>query len=183
MRNQVSAVVVAAALALVGHKGIEPQATAPRLAYINSNQIIAEAPGAAEAQATFDKEMARWRTEVQALADTLQQMIEQYDQQQVMLSPEKRQERQQTIQQKRLDYQRRVADLEQVAQRRQQELVEPIYDQITSVLVEIRDAGEYTMIFDAAAGALIAADTTLDITDQVIQRLRAADPPSEGTGN
>jgi len=184
VRNKVSAIVVAAALAMVGYKGIaEPQATGPRLAYINSNEIIAQAPGAAEAQETFDKEMARWRTEVQALADTLQQMIQQYDQQQVMLSPEKRQERQQQIQQKRLQYQQRVSDLEQVAQRRQQELVEPIYEQITAALVEIRDQGDYTMIFDAAAGALIAADTTLDITNQVVERLQANAGQGESTGN
>ena len=184
MLNKVSAVVVAGALAVAGYKGIaEPQMNGPRLAYINSNEIIAQAPGAAEAQATFDREMARWRTEVQALADTLQQMIQQYDQQQVMLSPEKRQERQQEIQRKRLEYQRRVSDLEQVAQRRQQELVEPIYEDITAALVEIRDQGNYTMIFDAAGSGLIAADTTLDITDQVIARLQANVSADQGAGN
>lgn len=184
MRNKVSAVVVAAALALVGYKGIaEPQGSDPKFAYIDSNEIIAEAPGAQEAQATFDREMARWRAEAQALADTLQEMIQEYEQQQVMLSPEKRQERQQVIQQKRLEYQRRLSDLDQVAQRRQQELVQPIYENITNTLIQIRDEGDYTMIFDAAAGALIAADTTLDITAQVIQRLKAGGGEGPETGN
>lgn len=171
-----SAVVVATALAMLGYKGIsEPQGSATKLAYINSNEIIAQTPGAAEAQQTFDREMARWRTEMQALEDSLQQMITTYEQQQIMLSPEKRQERQQEILQKRLEYEQRANDLQEVAQRRQAELVQPIYDRITLALTQIRDESDYTMIFDAAAGALIAADTTLDITGVVIERLKQAE--------
>jgi outer membrane protein len=177
VRYKVSAVVVATALAMLGYRGIsEPQGAAAKLAYINSNEIIAQAPGAAQAQQTFDREMARWRTEVQTLADSLQQMMTTYEQQQIMLSPDKRQERQQEILQKRLEYEQRVNDLQEVAQRRQAELVQPIYDRITQVLTQIRDEFQYTMIFDVAAGALIAADTTLDITAIVIERLRQAEP-------
>lgn len=172
-----SAAVVATALAMLGYKGIsEPQGAATKLAYINSNEIIAQTPGAAEAQQTFDREMARWRTEMQALEDSLQQMITTYEQQQIMLSPEKRQERQQEILQKRLAYEQRANDLQDVAQRRQAELVQPIFEQITLALAQIRDEREYTMIFDAAAGALIAADTALDITGVVIERLKQTQP-------
>ncbi|NIN11935.1 MAG: hypothetical protein GTN62_10530, partial [Gemmatimonadales bacterium] len=66
-----------------------------------------------------------------------------------MLSPEARQERQQEILQKRLEYEQRVNDLQQVAQRRQQELVQPILNMVTAVLQEVRDEQDYTMIFDA----------------------------------
>ncbi len=184
MRYKASAVVALLALALVGYNGIgQPQASETKLAYINSNDIIAQTPGASEAQNTFDREVARWRSEVQVLADSLQQMITTYEQQQVMLSPEARQERQQEILQKRLEYEQRVNDLQQVAQRRQQELVQPIYEMITAVLLEVRDERDYTMIFDAAAGALIAADTALDITDLVIERLKTRRTTKDGRGN
>ena len=167
MRYGISAIVGATALALLGYKVSEPQTQVPKLAYINSTEIIAQAPGAAEAQATFERELARWRNEVKALEDSLQQMMSNYDQQQIMLSPEARQERQREITTKQLEY------LQQVAERRQQELVQPIFENIRAVLVSIRQQQGYTMIFDAAAGALIDADTTLDITPLVIQRLQA----------
>jgi outer membrane protein len=169
---------------MLGYTGLsEPQAAAPKLAYINSNLIIEEAPGAQEAQATFEREMALWRSEVQVLADSLQQMISTYEQQQVMLSPEARDARQQAIQQKQLEYQQRTADLETRAQRRQQELVQPIYGMISNVLMDVRDEYDYAMIFDAAAGALIAADTTLDITTLIIQRLQTQESGGGGTPN
>lgn len=184
MRYLASAVVVAAILGLVGYTSVQqPQAGELKLAYINSNEIISQTPGAEEAQATFDREMARWQSEVQALADSLQDMISTYEQQQVMLSPEKRQERQQEILQRRLEYDQRLSDLQQVAQRRQAELVQPIYERITLALAAIREEQNYTMIFDAAAGALIAADTALDITNIVLERLRQEENAGQGSGN
>lgn len=177
MRYRISAVVGAAALALLGYNGLsEPQVPVPKLAYINSTEIIAQAPGAAEAQATFERELARWQSEVQALEDSLQQMMATYDQQQIMLSPEARQQRQREIQAKQMQYEQRTADIQQVAERRQQELVQPIFENIRNVLVSIRIEQGYSMIFDAAAGALIDADTTLDITPLVVERLRAQAP-------
>lgn len=180
MRYRITALICATALGLVGYNSItNPQGAEVKLGYIDSTAIIEQTPGATEAQATFDREMARWRSEVQVLADSLQEMIATYEQQQIMLSPEKRQERQQEILQKRLEYNQRLDDLQSAAQRRQAELVQPIYDRISAVLADIRREDQYSMIFDVAAGALIAADTTLDITTQVIDRLRTQQPEGE----
>jgi outer membrane protein len=184
VQYKVSAILVATALAALGYAGVNaPQGSQIRLAYINSNEIISQAPGAAEAQATYEREMAGWNAQVEAMGDSLQEMVTQYQQQQVMLSPEARTQRQQEINQKRMDFQQRTAELEQVAQRRQQELLQPIYDSVRSVLETVREEEQYTMIFDVAAGALIAADTTLNITTQVLQRLLAQSPAPGGTPN
>jgi outer membrane protein len=184
VQYKVSAIVIATALAAFGYAGFnQPQGSEIKLAYINSNEIISQAPGAAEAQATFEREMAGWNAQVEAMGDSLQQMVTQYEQQQVMLSPEARTQRQQAINQKRMEFQQRTADLDQLAGARQQELVAPIYEAVSNVLITLRDEEQYTMIFDAAAGALIAADTTLDITAQVLERLQAQAAQPGGTPN
>jgi outer membrane protein len=184
VQYKVSAIVVATALAALGYAGFNgPQGSQIKLAYINSNEIISQAPGAAEAQATFEREMAGWNAQVEAMGDSLSQMVTQYEQQQVMLSPEARTQRQQEINQKRLEFQQRTADLENMAQSRQQELVAPIYEAVSNVLVTLREEEQYTMIFDAAAGALIAADTALDITAQVLARLQTQSAEPGGTPN
>ena len=184
MRYSASAVLVATVFAMLGYQGInQPQATDMRFAYVNSNVILEQAPGATEAQATFDREVARWQSEVQVLEDSLREMVSAYEQQQVMLSPEARTRRQQDIQQKNLEYQQRTADLQQVAERRRMELIQPITEMITATIREIRAEGSYTMIFDSAAGALLAADTTLDITSQVIDRIVQQTGAAAETGN
>lgn len=184
MQYKVSAIAVAAALAALGYAGFnQPQGAQVKLAYINSNEIISQAPGAAEAQATFEREMAAWNAQVEAMGDSLQAMLTQYEQQQVMLSPEARTQRQQAITQKRMEFQQRTVEIENIAQARQQELVAPIYQAVSNVLNTLREEQQYTMIFDAAAGGLIAADTTLNITAQVLQRLQAQIATPGGTPN
>ena len=110
-------------------------------------------------------------------------MLATYDQQQIMLSPERRTERQREIELKQMEYQQRTSDLEQVAQTRQQELVAPVFENIRNVLMTIRIEEGYSMIFDAAAGALIDADTTLDITPLVIERLQGPAAPGGSPSN
>jgi len=184
VRYSASAVLVASVLAMLGYKGInQPQATDMKFAYVNSNVVLEQAPGATEAQATFDREVARWQSEVQVLEDSLREMVSAYEQQQVMLSPEARTRRQQDIQQKTLEYQQRTGDLQQVAERRRMELIQPITEMITATIRDIRAEESYTMIFDAAAGALLAADTTLDITGVVIERIQQQSSAGGGTGN
>jgi outer membrane protein len=164
---------IAALVALLGTGVAEAEAQgAQRLGYINSQRIMAEAPGTSEAQTAFERDMETYRAELERLEtelDTLQQSLER---QQATLSAAARQERQQEIQQRFMAYQQRQAELEQQAQQRQAELVSPIMQRISVVIEEIRVEGGYALIFDAATGALITADPALDLTDQVLERLR-----------
>lgn len=144
-----------------------------KLGYINSQQILAQAPGTTEAQKAFEGDMARYRAQVDSLEKTLETAQQDYQRQQATLSEQAKRERQQQLQQQFAQYQQRVAELEQVAQRRQAELVQPIMKRISEVIEVIRKEGNYAMIFDAAAGGMITADPALDLTDRVLERLRA----------
>jgi outer membrane protein len=147
-------------------------AQATKFAFINSQKILAEAPGTGEAQKAFEADMARYRAQVDSLEQALEKAQQDYGRQQATLSEQAKRERQQQLQQQFATYQQRVAELEQVAQRRQAELVQPIMKRVTEVIEEIRKQGNYGMIFDASAGSLITADPSLDLTDRVLERLR-----------
>ncbi|HET7274294.1 MAG TPA: OmpH family outer membrane protein [Longimicrobiaceae bacterium] len=145
-----------------------------KLAYINSQKILAEAPGAAAAQATFESDMETYRAEIETMGAELEALRADYERQQATLSEEAKLAKQQEIQQKFTEYQQRVAELEQTAQRRQAELVSPIMQEISAVIEQIRTEGGYAMIFDAAAGTLITADPALDLTATVLARLQSS---------
>lgn len=154
-----------------GPLGAQPSQS-PRIGFIDSRTIIEEAPGAKEAQEEFDQEMSRYRAQVQEMGQSLQQMIERFEQQQLTLSPDAKRQRREEIQEKQQEYQQKVQQLENQAARRQQELVEPIMQRINRVIEDIRREGDYTMIFDVASGAVIAADPANDLTSEVIRRLK-----------
>jgi outer membrane protein len=205
MRFFNTGLIVAAGLALaaVAPAAAQAQAQAARFGYINSQKILAEAPGAIEAQKRFEQEMTGFRGEIQPMekqletlqkgletqAQALQKLVQDYEKQQATLTAEGRQTREQEILQKQeafesqrgeyqqqlLTYQQKRQELEQKAQQRQQALVEPIMKQISQVIEELRKEGNYAMIFDVAGGTmLVAADPALDLSDQVLARLKTA---------
>jgi outer membrane protein len=143
-----------------------------RVGYIDSQVILSEAPGAQEAQQEFDREMERFRGEIQRMGEDLERLITSYQQQERTLSPEARDARQNEIRLKEMEYQQRVDEMEMEAAERRQVLVEPILERMTQAIETIRSEGEYAVIFDTASRAIVAADPQLDLTGEVIRRLQ-----------
>lgn len=140
--------------------------------YVNSQEILQQAPGASEAQQTWSRELAQYRGEVQQLAAEVDSMQGALEQQQDMLNQSAVERRRQEIAQKRQELQRRAQELEQKASQRQQELLGPILDQVRDVIEEIRSERGYRLVLDASAAGVLAADPSYDITGLVIQRLQ-----------
>jgi outer membrane protein len=145
----------------------------PKIAYLNSQVILQQAPGRAEAEAQFEKEMATYRQQVQRMGDSLQTMIADYNKVELSLSPAAKETRQKAIRDREAAYQKRTQDLEQAAQQRQVQLIQPVTEKIQKIIADIRAEENYAMIFDAgsSAGVLVAADSSLNITDKVLARL------------
>jgi outer membrane protein len=150
------------------------QAQTLKIGYINSQQILASSSEAQAAEQTFNQEMQRFQAEVQSLEDEITGMQQRLQQQQLTLSPEARANREQQIQTKVQEYQTRTQQLQQMADQRRNELIQPVMDRITVVIEAIREEGQYSLILDVAAGSIISADSTLDLTPEVIRRLGAA---------
>lgn len=163
--------------ALLGAMAVpaEAQNGALRLATINTQQIIDQAPGAREAQQELEELANSSRQELQGMEQELQQMSEEYERQRSTMAPERREEREQEIMERQQAYFQRQQQLEQELSQRQQQLVNPILERVQNVIDDIRVEGNYTMIFDQAPGTgVLAADPSLDITDQVLARLRSS---------
>ncbi len=159
-------------LALLLASAAEAQ-TNLKIGYIDSQAILDQDPSARTAQQQFEASLATYQAEVQQLGEDLQVLIDQYEQQQAMLSDEAKANREEQIRIKQAQYQQRITELEQQAGMRQAELVEPVMERITAVIEEIRAEGSYSMIFDVAAQGIISADPALDLTPEVVRRLQA----------
>jgi Skp family chaperone for outer membrane proteins len=59
---------------------------------------------------------------------------------------------------------------------RQAELMQPIIERVNRVIDQMRREGQYSLIFDLNDGALVAGDPALNITEEVIQKLRVSEP-------
>jgi outer membrane protein len=145
-----------------------------KFAYIRSSVILDQAPGRQEAEAQFDKETSTFRDQIKRMSDSLNAMVADFDKTQASLSATARDTRGKAIQAKEQEYQRRTRELEQKAQQRQGELVQPILDRVKAAIEDLRIEGGYSFVFNADQGsAIVAMDKNLDITDRVLAKLRS----------
>jgi outer membrane protein len=156
-----------------------PTATAtPKLAYIRSQDIFAQAPGRADAESQFNSFVETTRAQEKVMGDSINAMLGDYAKSEATLAPDAKTARQQAIRDKQAQFQQRQQQLEQQVQAKQGELVQPILERINKIINDLRAENGYAMVFDAQAngGSVVAADKNLDITDQVIGRLKSMGP-------
>lgn len=175
MRVYLRAMPVALALALVALRTGQASAQSQKNGYIRSSVLLDQAPGRVEAQAQFEKETAPYGDQIKRMRDSLTAMIDTYQKAQATLSATARDARGRDIQAKEAEYQRRTTDLQQKAQQREGELVQPILDRVKAAIEEVRVEGGYSFVFNSDQGSsLVAMDKNLDLTDRVLTKLRAS---------
>jgi outer membrane protein len=185
MRSYFRAMPLALAVALIALLSGTTAAQAQKNAYIRSSVLLDQAPGRVEAQQQFEKETAPFSDQIKRMNDSLNAMIANYTKAQATLTPAARETRGREIQGKQAEYQRRTNDLQQKAQQREAELVQPILDRVKGAIEEVRVEGGFSFVFNADQGSsLVAMDKNLDITDRVLTKLRSttAAAPKPATG-
>jgi len=148
-----------------------------RIAYYDSDKIRVNYPAFAEAQAKFDKEIEKWQAQADSMEVKLNDMKTEYEKQYLMLSDEKRQEREALMQQSLVEYQ---TFLQQIfgdgglAEKRNAELTQPLIEEISKVLQVIAENEGYTLILDVAGtfNNIAYIDESLEITDDVVAELK-----------
>src|SRR5687767_1394205 len=104
-----------------------PAPTGPqKIAYINSEKLIQQAPGATEARTTVQREIDKYRAELALLEDSINTMIADYNQKQITLSPDAKKKQEEAIRTRQAGLQTRSQTYDQSIQKRQQDLLEPV---------------------------------------------------------
>jgi outer membrane protein len=173
-----------AAFALVTVSPAQAQTVPPSgttFVYLNTAAILQAAPGSADAQRTFEREIGEWKAELDLQAAAVDSLMRNYQRQEVMLSPQAKEQKGAEIQTLQQELQNRGLELERQAQQRQQELLRPILENVTRLIEQIRTENNYSMVFDISTDGVVAAAPELDITDVVLQRLGTSAPAAGGT--
>jgi outer membrane protein len=143
--------------------------------YLNWADIIQSTPGSAEAQRTFEREIADMRTELQTQASVVDSLLRDYQRQEALLSPQAKDQKQDEIRTLQSQLETRRVEMEGQAGQRQQELLRPILERVSGVIESVRAERNYAMVFDISTEGVVAANPTLDITELVKTRLGATD--------
>jgi outer membrane protein len=170
------ALTVLAASPAAAQQGTAARAAGAKIGFIDSRLIMRSAPGYAQAESTFTKELAGIRAEVTKLQQSYDSAGQAFDQQSVVLSPSQKSTKQKELDDLRQKSEQRTQELQQRAAQRERELIDPIQQRVNALIEAVRAEGGYAVIFDAGApgSAIVAADKNLDLTNRVVARLKTA---------
>jgi outer membrane protein len=184
MRGLIRAASLALIIGAASAGPLSAQAAALKIGFINSQAILAEAPGRAEAENKFKSEVTAYQAQLQRMSDSLQTMAADFDKVSNTLDSATRTARAKVIQDREAAYQVRARALDSTMQQRQADLIRPIMENVQKVIEQVRAEEGYALIFDVASqtSVIVAADKNLDITQKVLAKVKAGGAPKT-TGN
>ncbi|MEO8032299.1 MAG: OmpH family outer membrane protein [Gemmatimonadota bacterium] len=170
-------VVAAAGLLLAIAGSAEAQvAPAAKFAFVNVRAVLAAAPEYAKAESLFAKEVEGYRAELAKMQQTLDSAGQDFEQSSVLLSPSARTAKRKELEDKNRQLEARNQEIQQKAAARERELLDPIQSKVSTLIETLRSEGGYSIIFDVGGGqsGIVAADKSLDLTQQLAERLKNA---------
>ncbi|MBN2054029.1 OmpH family outer membrane protein [bacterium] len=141
-----------------------------KIAYVDAERIFAESePGKAGMktlngyEAELTKALDAKNQEIKDLEKTLQQQA-------FTLSPSARSDREEELRRAKIDLKRMAEDADRDLNGKQKEFLEKIDREVMVIIQQMGKELGYSMIFSKLGAALLYADPTSDITDEVIRR-------------
>lgn len=171
MKQQVMLLLAAVVLAVGFVSGASAQAL--KIGYVKDDDIKQTYKAWARAQEQWENEKKVWDSTAQARSAELQTMMDDYDKQRLILSDEKKRERENAIRAKQDDlnrYTQEVYGPDGLAEKKQAELVKPLLDNINKAIQQLAADEGYDIIFTQMSG-IAYMKPTYDVTAKVLEYL------------
>ncbi len=160
------------AVALIAGMAATTAAQSTKMGFVKEDRIVTEYKGFLQAQEQWDLESNAWNEQATTMQDELQELIDEFERQKLILSDEKKREKEASINVKReaLDaFTRQTFGPGGTAERKNQSLLAEPMERIQQAIEDVAIEGNYDVIFTLQSIAYIKE--AHDVTDQVLERL------------
>lgn len=161
-------------IAMVAGLALSGSAQMGRFGYVDSDKIFLDYKEWNRAQEEFNNAYKAWDDEAKEMQQNLEEMINEFDKQKLILSEDKKKEREAAIDAKRqaLDaFTREIFGPGGAAERKNNTLVKPLLDKINAAIEKIATEENYDFIFNSTG--LAYAKKEYDITDKILEVLES----------
>lgn len=168
-------ILIIAFLALVAHAPAFTQKFS--VAYVDMQYILKNLPQYETANDQLNMISKRWQKDIDAAQQEAKILISNYQTEQIFLSAEMKQRREEEIlakEQQVLELKRKYFGQEGEWYKKREALLKPIQDEIYNAIQDIANEKRYDVVKDRSAEpSLIYMSSKLDISDQVLENLGA----------
>jgi len=161
-------------VAIIGIAAFSSSAVAQigKYGYIDSERIFSEYKDWGKAQEEFNTQYKAWDDEAKDMQKQYEEMIQEFEKQKLILSTEKKAEREAALEAKRqsLDaFTKEIFGPGGTAERKNDALVKPLLEKINTAIERVATEGNYDFIFNSTG--LSYAKKDYDITDKILKIL------------
>jgi len=171
---KLTALAVLAALLLAGSTGIFAQG---KIVFLDSQKILESYTAFQDAQKQVEELTKTYETEYQNMQTRGQKLVEELESQRLLLSPEKKTQKEneiRTLQAQMDKFRYEKLGPQGELYQKNQELIQPIFDKINSLITKVSEQEGYDLVLDKAQGALLYGAPDIDITQRVLDELDKA---------
>ncbi|MBL7860383.1 MAG: OmpH family outer membrane protein [Cyclobacteriaceae bacterium] len=154
--------------------------SAQKFGYFDSEFVLSKMPEYSKAQGEIEQLSATWQKEIEDMQAKLDEMYRVYQAEQVLLTEQMKQERQDEIKKKETelkDYQKKVFGFGGLFFLKKQELIKPLQDKVFDAVEKVCKANRLAILFDKSGElVMVYTDPRHDYTDFVLEELGLGDP-------
>jgi outer membrane protein len=142
----------------------------PKMAYIDSSILLQKYQGAVQASETLTQETEEWSGNIKTLEDELTTLNTEFVEKGASWNKSKVIEKQKRLETKQQEYYKYRRAIEEKAAKREQELMQPVFDQLNADIADYAKKKGYNLILGTVTGGniLYGADV-LDITEEFLE--------------
>ncbi|MGH7197794.1 MAG: OmpH family outer membrane protein [Candidatus Omnitrophota bacterium] len=152
-------------------------AFAQKIGYVDSDRLKNEYKPFLEAKDQLNKEVGDWQRKADSLSRGIKMLEDSLTRVGLILSSEKKKEREDEISNVKKEYQQFLAETFGVGgkvEKRNSELSKPILDKVNAAIAEVALENNFDLILDTVTGSVAYGRKSLDATDRVLEKLNAA---------
>jgi len=145
---------------------------AQKFAYVDTDYILNKIPDFKQAQDKLDGLSADWQKEIENKYADVEQMYRAYQQEQVLLTDDMKEKREDAIIKKETDaknLQKKYFGTEGSLYLKRQELIKPIQDKIYDAIQQLANDNKYAIVFDSSSDLIMLyKNNNYDKSDKVL---------------
>ena len=141
----------------------------PKIAYIDSSILMDNFKPAIEAREKLSALQEEWDKNLKTLEDELNKMNQEIIDNNSKWSKKTKSEKYSAIEKKNMEYRKYRSAIEEKAQAKEQDIMQPVFDNINLLLQKYGDNKKYSIIYGTVAGGnILYGDNTVNITNEFL---------------
>ena len=168
-------------MALVGMVWIAPAvhaADAVKIGYVDAQKVLDNTKAGKKSKESLEEFLKSRQKIIDLDESEIKQLQEDLSRQAAVLSPDARREKEETLQRKVMDYQRRAGEMNKEVQAKKKEVLDKFNKELEGIVKKVAEQGGYTFVIDrnAEGGVLLYAKESFDLTDEVVKEFEKTSP-------